>query len=404
MDFAYVAYTRDKRLVKGKLSASSQEVAVNMLNYGGYQVVNLKASTPFISLEMLKPLLAKKVKQADILLFSRQLALLVESGMDIVTSLEMLQGQLTNPTLRDVIGKVVSDIREGKSLSAALGMHPHVFPSMYYRAIAAGEQGGSLDIILKQMADFLEKSINVKKKLKSAMTYPIIIVTVAVIVVGVLTIFVFPAFLNLFTSLGAKLPAVTQLLFALVSAATTVGPYLMVLALIVGAIGYAYTRTPKGKYAWDRLSLSLPVVGRVNLLNELSYVCRIMALLIKAGLSMPEILKLAIHGTNNKYVSEALTGVQQELIRGEGLSRPMSRRKVFLPLMVQMLAIGEESGNLTNSLNTVAQSYETESDDRTRAAIGLIQPAITLGLGVVVAFVALALISAMFGIYGQLGL
>ncbi len=367
------------------------------------RLVNLKAVSPLLDLNKLK-LFTPRVASGDILLFSRQLALLIESGMDIVTSLEMLRGQMTSATLKNVIGEVVTDIREGKSLSAAMSKHSSVFPSMYYRAIAAGEQGGSLDIILKQMADFLEKIINTRKKLQSAMSYPIFVIIAAVLTVAILIYFVFPRFLDLFSSLGAELPTLTKILFAVVEGVTRFGPIVLVMALVLGAAGYAYIKTEKGKYRWDRVTLRLPVAGRIMLLNELSFICRIMSLLIKAGLSMPEILKLTILSTNNKFISEALNGVQQEMIRGEGLSRPMSRRKVFLPLMVQMIAIREESGNLSNSLGTVAQSYETEADDRTRVAIGLIQPAITIVLGLIVVFIAAALVSTMFGIYGQLNL
>ena len=172
----------------------------------------------------------------------------------------------------------------------------------------------------------------------------------------------------------------------------------------VAVIGFVYIRTPAGKYQWDKLSLRLPVVGRILLLNELSRCCRTISLLFKVGLPLPEILAMATQGTNNKTMAEALNGVQQDLIRGEGLSKPMTRRSIFLPLMVQMVGVGEETGNLDNTMATVAQSYEVESDDRTEAAVGLIQPVITVVMGLLVAFVAIAMVSAMYGIYGQLDL
>jgi type IV pilus assembly protein PilC len=170
---------------------------------------------------------------------------------------------------------------------------------------------------------------------------------------------------------------------------------------IIGVLGFIYARTPAGKYQWHKLSFRLPVVGRIFLLNELSRACRTIGLLFKVGLPLPEIMAMAIHGTSNKAMAEALSEVQRALIRGEGIARPMAQRKLFLPLMVQMVGVGEETGNLDNTLATVAQSYEIESDDRTSAAVGLIQPAMIVVIGIGVGFIAVALLSAMYGIYGQ---
>jgi type IV pilus assembly protein PilC len=176
--------------------------------------------------------------------------------------------------------------------------------------------------------------------------------------------------------------------------------------LLFGLIGVVllvlvYTRTPAGRYNLDKLLLKLPVIGRVNLLNELSRCCRTIALLFKVGLPLPDILAQAIYSTKNRVVIQALTEVRQELIRGEGLSKPMAKRDLFLPLMVQMAGVGEETGNLDNTLITVAQSFEIEADDKTSAAIGLIQPALVVGIALVIGFFAVSLLSAMYSIYGQ---
>lgn len=400
MDYQYVAYTEDKRLVRGKLSATSEEAAINLLSYGGYQAVSLKVLTPFFNSEKLAARFSR-IKSKEIIMFSRQLALLLESGTDIVTSLELLQSQITNRTLQRVIGKVASDIRGGSSLSAALSKHPRAFTELYYRTIAAGEQAGNLEIVLRQMADYIERGATTEKRIKSAMTYPIIIVIVAVLVISVLVAFVLPAFTSLYTKLGANLPFATRLLISTSDWLLHYGLYLLLALVAVATLSYFYIKTPAGKYQWDKLLLRLPVMGRINLLSELSRCCRTISLLFKVGLPLPEVLVQAAHGTNNKVIREALTEVQQELIRGEGLSKPMAKRKLFLPLMVQMAGVGEETGNLDNTLATVAQSFEVEADDRTSSAVGLIQPAITIIIGVLVAFLAIALVSAMYSIYGQ---
>jgi type IV pilus assembly protein PilC len=174
---------------------------------------------------------------------------------------------------------------------------------------------------------------------------------------------------------------------------------LLIIAAIVAA--YAYIRTPAGKYWWHKTLFKLPVFGRISLLGELSRCCRTMSLLFKVGLPLPEIMSMAIQGSTNKAMVEVLTEVQQELIRGEGLSRPMAKRPLFLPMMVQMVGVGEETGNLDNTLATVAESYEAEADDRTSVAVGMIQPAMTILMGLFIAFIALSLLQSMYSMYGQ---
>ncbi len=166
-------------------------------------------------------------------------------------------------------------------------------------------------------------------------------------------------------------------------------------------MGYLYSRTPAGRYQRDKLLLKLPVIGRVIQLNELSRCCRTISLLFKVGLPLPEILTQAMRGTKNRVMTRALAETQQDLIRGEGLSKPMAKRDVFLPLMVQMVGVGEETGNLDSTLATVAQSYELEADDKTSSAIGLIQPALVAVIAIVIGFLAVSLLSAMYSIYGS---
>ncbi|MGD9116057.1 MAG: type II secretion system F family protein [Dehalococcoidia bacterium] len=400
MEFQYVAYTEDKKLVKGKLSATSEEAALNLLSYGGYQTVSLKEVVPFFNLQKLTSRVSR-VKPKEIIMFSRQLALLLESGTDIVTSLELLQSQVTNRTLQSVLGDVASDIRGGSSLSAALSKHPRAFPELYARTIAAGEQAGNLEVVLRQMAEYLERGATTEKKVKNALTYPLIVAIVAFVVIAVLVTFVLPSFTGLYQALGADLPATTQFLIDLSEWLIDYGLYLILGIVALGIVTYLYFKTSSGKYQLDKLMLTLPVIGRINLLTELARCCRTISLLFKVGLPLPEVMAQAIHGTNNKVIIKALTEVQQELIRGEGLSKPMAKRKVFLPLMVQMVGVGEETGHLDTTLNTVAQTYEVEADDRTSSAVGLIQPAITVIIGVVIAFIAISLVSAMYSIYGQ---
>jgi type IV pilus assembly protein PilC len=400
MDFAYSAYTEDKRLVKGKVSALSEEAATQLLGYGGYRVVSLKSVTPLINTEKLMARFTR-IKPQEIVMFSRQLALLLESGTDIATSLDLLREQTDNQTLSKIIGEVASDIRGGSSLSAALGKHPRAFSSMYYRAIAAGEQGGKLEIVLRQMASHIEKSITTEKQVRGALTYPFIIVLVAVIVVIILVTFVLPAFTGMYKQFNVELPLMTRILLGITDWASKYGVYLIIGILVAAFALYLYIRSPGGKRWWDATVLKLPVLGRIVHLGELGRCCRTMALLIRIGLPLPEVMAMTIFNSNNKVVGDNMTAVQQELIRGEGLSRPMAKRKLFLPLMTQMVRVGEETGNLDNTLDTVADSFEMESADKTKSAVALIQPVMTIIIGLLVGFVVLAMVSAMYSIYGS---
>jgi len=402
MDFAYTAYTEDKKLVKGRVSASDEETASELLGYGGYRVVSLKKVIPLINKEKL---LARfiQIKAAEIVMFSRQLALLLESGTDIVTSLDLLQSQIDNSNLAKIIAEVASDIRGGSALSKALSKHPQAFSTIYCQSIAAGEQGGNLEVVLRQMADYMEKAVITQKQIKSALTYPVIVVVAAIAVVLLLVTFVFPTFAGLYSQFGFDLPLPTRILIGITEFTNHYGLYVLLGILIAVAAIYVYVKTPAGRYRWDKMMLGLPVVGRIIHLAELSRCCRTMSMLVRIGLPLPDVLTMSINSSNNRFVIQNLTGVQEELIRGEGLARPMAKRQIFLPFMTQMVKVGEETGNMEITLTTVADNFEVESADKTKAAVALIQPAMTIFIGLVVGFLVLAMFSAMYSIYGQLG-
>ena len=363
-------------------------------------MIALKPVVPFFDLGKLSARLFP-VKQGEIILFSRQLALLLESGIDIVTSLELLQEQTSNRSLKRVLGEAVSDLRSGDPLSVALGKHPESFPPIYCRSLSVGEQTGSLEMVLRQMADHMEKEAVARKDIKNALKYPVIVSIVAVIVLAIIVTFVLPAFTSLYGLFEVELPLMTRLLLSTVTWLTNYGLHVIGAVVIIAGFVFVYIKTPEGRLGWDRLVLRLPLLGRIAHLSELAHCCRGMSLLFGAGLPLPEAMSLVIESSDNKVVKNVLASVRQDMVRGEGLSRPMAKSGLFLPLMVQMVRVGEETGNLDVTLLTVAQNFETEAEDRMRTLVGLIQPAITLIIGAVVALIALSLISAMYSLYGQ---
>jgi len=402
MQYSYVVSTEDNRIAKGKLSAGSEESAIELLTNSGYRILNLKEFTPFFSAAKLTAQLTP-VKATETIMFTRQLALLLESGVDIVTSLELLQAQSTNRTFKKIMADVVSDIRGGSPLSDALGKHPRAFSTVYHRLVSVGEKSGNLETVLRRAADYMERIVLTQKSVKNALLYPIILFVVTIAVVGILVGYVLPAFTGLYSSFGVELPTPTRVLLSTTAWLQQYGIFILIAMAIVIALGFIYTRTPAGKYQWSHLMLTIPRIGRINLLNELSRCCRSMSLLYGSGLPLQEILTLIIQGTSNKAMSKALAAVHQSMIAGAGLSGPMGRNKLFLPLMVQMTSVGEETGNLDNTLSTVAESFEFEADDKTKALIAFITPAMTIIIGLIVGAVALSLFSAMYSIYGQLG-
>ncbi len=402
MDYEYVARTEDNRIVKGKLTASSEAAAVDVLAYGGFSVLSLKEKTQLISADSkLNMSLTPEVKPMEVIMFSRQFALLLESGTDAVTSLELLAAQAENKAMKRILNEVVTSVRSGLPLSEALASHKRVFSSMYCRLVAVGEKTGTLEVVLRRAADYMERSYVTRKSVKNALTYPIIVILVAIAVIAIMVTYVLPSFVGLYESFSADLPAPTRALLNFTKWSQQYGQLVAIALLAIVAAVFIYTRTPSGKMYWGRLMLTMPRIGRINLLNELSNACRSLSLLYGSGLPLPEAMTLIVQGTSNKAMQAAFSDLQQGMIAGGGLSGPMRRNSLFLPLMVQMTAVGEQTGNLDHTLSTVAESYEAESDEKTKAMIAMLTPTLTIIIGGIVGFIAVAMMSAMYSIFGQ---
>jgi len=399
MNYAYLGYTEERQIVKGRVAAADEQAAADMLTNIGYRVLSLKPITTF--LPNLGGFLRAKVKSAEMVTFSRQLALLLGSGVGIIQALELLSSQAGDKTLKRVLIEVINDLRGGKGLSTALAQHPNVFPTLYCKLISVGEQTGSLEAVLRNLADYTERQAASMSKIKQAMMYPAIVFCLAIGVATVMLTVLLPPLIEMFSKLGGTLPLPTRILLASMGFLENYGVYLLVVIIALGIVGFLYARTPNGRYFRDRLILRLPVIGRLSLVNELARACRSLSLLFRAGLPLPEVLALTTQATGNRAVARALGEVEQDMLRGQGLAKPMSKRKVFLPLMVEMTKVGEETGNLDDSLIIVAESYEIEADRRTQTLLGMIEPAMTIAMGLGVGFLAL---SVFMPIYGSLGL
>lgn len=400
MIYQYIACSESGEIVKGKINATGEDAINEMLSYAGYRLINLRPYVPFFSPGKLTSQLFP-VKPNDIILLFRQLALLLESGINIVTSLELLQEQISKHSLKNVVYDIISDIRSGNQLSTAMSRHPEFFSPMACRTLSIGEQTGSLETMLKQIADYMEREQETRKGIKSALMYPAIAAVVTVGVVGILMFFVLPSFASLYGSLGAELPALTQFMIDLSLVLREYAFHIFLGIFIFIGLVLIYVRTEDGKMKLDILMLRLPQLGRVRLLNELSRCCRSISLLFTAGLPLTEIMPLVVQGANNRVIAQALYGVQVDMMKGEGLAKPMSKNSIFLPMMVQMVKVGEETGSLDTSLIAVAQNYESEAQEKTKALINMIPPVMTIIIAGIVGLIALSMVSAMYSIYGQ---
>ena len=403
MDYHYVGYKEDKKLVWGTVAAASQELAVRMLTGQGLDILSLKPGAGVqVNWEAQFPSLFR-VKTGAVIYFSRQLAMLLESGIDIVTALELMKSQESSRLFKRVLGEIISEIRTGGRLSTAVKKYPDIFPPIYHRLLSVGERTGGLETVLRQIADYMEKEANARKGVKNAMLYPVMVSVLAVAVVGLLVAFVLPSFTSLYSNMSVELPATTRLMLGSVEVLNKYGLYILGGLAFSVFLAVAYFRTEKGRYAWDGISLRMPLVGSINHASELARFCRSLALLFKAGLPLTEIMTLLIEGSNNRVMKEALYALEKGMISGEGLSGPMAQKRIFLPMLVQMVRIGEETGSLDTNLLALAENYETQAQDKTKTLISLIQPITTVVIGGVIAFITLSLVQVMYSMYGQMG-
>ena len=401
MDYAYVGYTEDKRLIKGKIPAASEQAAMDMLDNVGYRIISLKPITRV--LPDFSKLLESKVKPQELITFSRQLALLLESGVGIVQALELLGAQTNDKQLKKVLIEAVADIRNGSSLSVALSKHPKVFPAVYHKMIGVGEQTGGLEGTLRNLADYSQRQSTTMSKLKTALTYPAIVLGLAVIVIAIMIVVVLPPIVDMFAALGGELPVTTKLLIASVDFLGNYGMYLFLAIAALGLVGFMYTRSPNGRYYLDMLILRLPVIGRLTLVAELARCCRSMSLLFRSGLPLPEIMTLTAQASGNRVVAKALGDVEHDMLRGEGIAGPMKRKWVFLPLMVEMTKVGEETGSLDSTLVTVADNYEIEAEARTQTLLSMIEPTMTIAMGAGVGFIAMSIFMPLYSSLSLVG-
>jgi type IV pilus assembly protein PilC len=398
MAYKYQAYTSDKKIVEGTIEIASESLAEGALYSAGYErILSLKEITPGLSLEKLVPTLFS-VKTQEVIDFSNQLATLVKSGISLVTSLELLGRQNTRKPLQKIITKLVEEIQGGGSLSQALSHYPKVFSNTYRQTIKASEQTGHLETGLKQAAEYLEKQTSVNRKIKHAMIYPAFVLLMAVGVSILLITVALPPLINLFSSLGARLPWMTRLLIAVATFFLDNGIYLLGGILIIIMLSIFLLRLPSVKIAKDRFILKMPVIGNISIERSMQFFCQTTAMLLQVGLRLPAIMDILIQTNRNLIIRQAWSNVRNSLMQGEGLSGPLAENALFPSLLVEMVEVGEKTGAMDDTLDTLADFYEKKVSRRIDAIVAMIEPVLTLIVGMVVIFIALSMITPLYSI------
>jgi type IV pilus assembly protein PilC len=338
---------------------------------------------------------------------SRQLGAFIRAGLPLIDAIRALGEEASNAEVRRVLGDLGNGLRRGEPLSDCVDRHPNVFPEFYRGILRSAELTGQLDTVLEQLARYLERDIDARRKVTSALIYPVIIAVAATITVVVLAVGVLPRFKPFFASLTtpdghpAKLPWSTR---ALLAATDFVGHWWW--AVLVGAgilVGGALVAlaTEGGRYAKDRLALKTPVLGQTVWFILVERFCRILAAMASAGVSLPDALRVASGSLRNRVFMRSLNLVGEAMLQGEGLARPLASTGLFPATAVRMMRVGEETGTLDNQLEVTARYYEGELDYRIKKMTALFEPLVIVVMGLIVGFVALALIQAMYGIFGQ---
>src|SRR6266542_6824439 len=395
--YAYVAMRVDGQFAKGVQKADSREAAELALYEHELRNIRITEKKSFLKAELSAP----RVKREEVMHLSRQLGAFIKAGVPLIDAVHSLGADGKNSSVRRMMADVELRLRGGEKLSDCFDRHPKIFPEYYRGILRSAELTGKLDTVLDQLARYLERDLEAKRKIKSAMIYPVIIAIMSLGTVIVLSTFVLPRFKVFFNSLHAKLPLPTRMLLT-----TTgfVGTYWW--ALIGGLLGfallvYAALRTEAGRHARDKLFLALPVLGDTIRFALVERFCRILSSMVSAGVALPEALRVATESLRNLVFMRSLSQVGEAMLEGEGLAQPLAGTGLFPTTAAQMMRVGEETGTLDTQLEVTARYYEGELDYKIKKLTSLFEPAVIIVMGLVVGFVAVALVSAMYGIFNQ---
>ncbi len=400
MSDTYTYKVRDKqgKILQGSLDADSTTLVANKLREMGFVPLAIdKKASGGLKTELKLPG-AGKPKIKDIAVFSRQFAVMIDSGLSLLRALYILEEQTENKALAKILGEVRQDVEKGSSLSQALGRHPKTFNRLYVSMVRSGEIGGSLDRVLIQLADTIEKQVALRQKIKSAMTYPVAVLALVILILMAMLIFIVPTFKTLYDDLGGTLPLPTRVLLAVSAIMVKALP---IIILAVTGFVFAFKRwieSDKGRAVWDSFKLRVPVFGRLVRLIALTRFSKTLAALLRSGVPILESLEITSDTVGNTVVAAAVKDVQEGVKQGEPIAKRLENHPVFPPMVVQMLAVGEETGAVDTMLEKVGDFYEREVEATVESLTSLLEPLLICVLGGAVGSMVVSLYMPMFNI------
>ena len=387
--FTYTARAFNGDLRTATIDASSRDDVIAQLRKQRLSVVK-------IDQDAAKKIGRGSIKTRDVVIFTRQFSTMINSGLPLVQALTILAEQTDNKALSEVTRKVVFDVESGNTVADALSKHPRAFTNLYVNMVAAGEAGGILDTILLRLATFLEKNDALVRKVKGAMIYPAVIMSVAAIAVVVLLIFVIPVFAGMFASAGQALPLPTRIVIG-ASGFLRRFWWIMGAAIIIGGYMFKkYYATPPGKLVIDRLMLRMPVLGDVLRKSAVSRFTRTLGTLISSGVSILEGLEITAKTAGNRVIQDAIMQSRSSIAGGDTIAQPLQKSKVFPPMVISMIAVGEQTGGLDEMLSKIADFYDEEVDAAVSNLLSLLEPIMIVFLGVVVGGMVVAMYLPIF--------
>ncbi|HEX8003959.1 MAG TPA: type II secretion system F family protein [Mycobacteriales bacterium] len=398
--FAYKVRDRGGKVVSGTLEADNAAAVATKLKGMGYAPISIENAGGGLKTEIKIPGMgAKKVKLRDLAIFSRQFATMINSGLSLLRALNILSEQTENPELARVLGEVRNDVETGSALSIAMQKHPKVFPPLMVNMTKAGEIGGFLDSVLLQVAENYEAEVKLRGKVKSAMTYPIVVLVMALLCVSAMLIFIVPVFATMFKDLGATLPAPTRVLVFLSEKMRLLAPLIVVGLIVTFFVWKRIKYNPKVRDVVDPLKLKAPVFGKLFQKIALSRFSRNLGTMMKSGVPILQSLDIVADTTGNVVVGRAVRDVQESVRTGEALSKPLENHKVFPPMVVQMMAVGEDTGALDTMLLKISEFYDQEVEATTESLTALLEPVMIGVLGGLVGSMIIALYMPIFKVF-----
>jgi type IV pilus assembly protein PilC len=393
--YRYIAKDKLGSAVTGMLEGNSEAEAAEILHNKELIVISIEQSKRKAIKAVTR---ARKVKSDDLVIFSRQLATMIDAGIPLVHTLRILGDQIEVKNLQNVVNTIREDIEAGMSFCDALSKHPSIFSELFINMIRAGESSGMLDEVLDRLATYLEKSAALARKIRSSLVYPAVVVTMALVITAVLLLKVVPTFKGIFEILGGKLPLPTQILILVSDLFRRNFLYTLGVLIIFAFLFRRYATTEKGRYKFDSYKLKAPVLGQLFRKVAIAKFSHTFSTLIRSGVSILNSLEIVSKTSGNRVIEEAVLSCSKSVRDGEPISKPLSKSGVFPPMVCRMITVGEQTGQLEKMLSKIAQFYDEQVDASTAALTSMIEPLVIAFLGVVIGGIVISLFLPIFKI------